>query len=69
MLYDRPIYAGNALCAVRYTGGDPCILTVRASSFQADPITADAKSGKKAQISQVDLSALEGGLVFISLIY
>ncbi|KAI4321938.1 hypothetical protein MLD38_035261 [Melastoma candidum] len=57
----RPIYAGNALCAVRYTGGDPCILTVRATSFQADP--TNAKSGNKARISQVDLSALEGDVI------
>ncbi|XP_074302370.1 electron transfer flavoprotein subunit alpha, mitochondrial-like [Silene latifolia] len=48
----RPIYAGNALCTVRYIGESPCMLTVRSTSF---PITSGARANA-APIHQVDLS-------------
>ncbi|KOM49973.1 hypothetical protein LR48_Vigan08g080000 [Vigna angularis] len=54
----RPIYAGNALCTVRYTGASPCILTIRSTSFPALQKSVDSN---EASISQVDLSTLDEG--------
>lgn len=57
----RPIYAGNALCTVRYTGANPCILTIRSTSFPVPQNSADSKSNE-ASISQVDLSTFDEDL-------
>ncbi|MED6131789.1 hypothetical protein PIB30_013040 [Stylosanthes scabra] len=56
----RPIYAGNALCTVRYMGSNPCILTIRSTSFPVPQKSNDSKA--EASISKVNLSNFDEDL-------
>ncbi|KAE8773355.1 electron transfer flavoprotein subunit alpha, mitochondrial [Hordeum vulgare] len=55
-VFVMPIYAGNALYTVRYTGESPCMMSIRSTSFS--PATESMSETKVAPITQVDLSFL-----------
>ncbi|KAJ7557395.1 hypothetical protein O6H91_05G124900 [Diphasiastrum complanatum] len=58
----RPIYAGNALSTVRYTGPGPCIFSIRPTSFPATSSIPTAGL-HEALIATLDLSELDANVL------
>lgn len=44
-------------------GQDPCMMTVRSTSFQVE-VNPDAAKANPATITQIDISSLDQGLFF-----
>lgn len=56
----RPIYAGNAMCTVRYVGSGPCMFSIRPTSFAvSDELQCEAE----APISSLDTSGLNADII------
>ncbi|KAL3690799.1 hypothetical protein R1sor_004450 [Riccia sorocarpa] len=55
----RPVYAGNALSSVKYTGSGPCFITIRPTSFP--PVQASGVA--PAPVSTLDTSAINSDAI------
>lgn len=53
----RPVYAGNALSTVKYTGSGPCFMTIRPTAFPA----GQASAGTPAPIATLDTGTIKSG--------
>ncbi|BBN02952.1 electron transfer flavoprotein alpha subunit [Marchantia polymorpha subsp. ruderalis] len=51
----RPVYAGNALSTVKYTGSGPCFMTIRPTAFPA----GQASAGTPAPIATLDTGTIK----------